>query len=210
MAFFSEKANHRHRRSRQVAVASPMIVVRGRSDGQVVVEARTASHSRLRTVVLASAAAILIWLVVAHSLVLYLADAAPKAALWFDAQQPQALINVADQLLNAHTAPPGSAAAGQGLQEPSAGATDSGTTAAEQTSAAPSGQASAPALAAPRSSNSAKVSSAFESFGQYQTVDLTAIREKAAGGALKRPARSAGATHSGSGRGCGRQCAGRV
>ena len=41
MAFFSTKANHRHRRSRQVAVASPMIVVRGRGDGQVVVEAKT-------------------------------------------------------------------------------------------------------------------------------------------------------------------------
>ena len=35
---------------------------------------------------------------VVHSLVLYLADAAPKAALWFDARQPQALINLADQL----------------------------------------------------------------------------------------------------------------
>jgi len=187
MAFFSAKANHRQRRSRQVAVASPMIVVRGRGDGEVVADAKTASHGRLRVVVLASAAAILIWLVVMHSLVLYLADAAPQAALWFDAQQPQALINVADQLLNAHTAAPGSAAAGQGLQEPSAGATDSGTPAAGQTSGAPSGQASAPAIAVPHPSNSAKVNSAFESFGQYQTVDLTAIREKAATALLSDP-----------------------
>jgi hypothetical protein len=185
MALFSTKANRRQRRSRQVAVASPMIVVRGRGEREVVADAKPASHGRLRTVVLASAAAILIWLVVAHSLVLYLADAAPKAALWFDAQQPEALINVADQLLNAHNAAPDGAAAGQGPQEPSAGAADSGATEPDQTSGAP--PASAPAIAAPQPSNSTKVNSAFESFGQYQTVDLAAIREKATTALLSDP-----------------------
>jgi tetratricopeptide (TPR) repeat protein len=54
---------------------------------------------RSRTVVLAVAAVILTWLVVSRSFVAFLADAAPRAALWLDGRQPEALVNVADQAL---------------------------------------------------------------------------------------------------------------
>lgn len=175
MAFFSTKTHHRRRHSQRVAMASPLIVARDRGEREVFAEGEKRSHGLLGTVALASAAAILIWLVVMHSLVLYLADAAPKTALWFDARQPQALINVADQLLNPAATARGTA--GQEGQEPSA--SDSNSSAASQTSAPPSAQRSTPLVGAGASSDSTKVNSAFESLGQYQTVDLAAVREKA-------------------------------
>jgi len=60
---------------------------------------------RLRMLVFAVAGLILIWLVVSRSLGAYLADAAPQAALWFDSQQPEALVNLADEALIAARAP---------------------------------------------------------------------------------------------------------
>jgi hypothetical protein len=59
----------------------------------------------LRIVVLSLSALVLIWLVVTRSFVTYLADAAPQAALWFDPQQPQALINLADQTISVMVKP---------------------------------------------------------------------------------------------------------
>lgn len=58
-------------------------------------------HLRLRPrmLVFAASGLLLIGLVVSRSLGAYLADAAPQAALWFDAQQPEALVNVADEAL---------------------------------------------------------------------------------------------------------------
>jgi hypothetical protein len=53
----------------------------------------------------------LVWQVVAHSFAAYLAPIAPGAALWFDPQQPAALVDLADRALNA---PKGSGGRGTG------------------------------------------------------------------------------------------------
>jgi hypothetical protein len=55
---------------------------------------------RPRTIVLAATAVILIWLVVSRSLAAYLAEAAPQSALWLNARQPEALLNLADLSIN--------------------------------------------------------------------------------------------------------------
>ena len=52
-----------------------------------------------RILVFAVSALILTWLVISHSLAAFLADALPRAALWLDARQPEALVNLADQAL---------------------------------------------------------------------------------------------------------------
>jgi hypothetical protein len=72
---------------------------------------------RRRTIVLAVCAVILTWLVVSRSLVAFLADTAPQAALWVDPRQPEALVNLADQAVNtATTAPVSVGAADETLQ----------------------------------------------------------------------------------------------
>jgi tetratricopeptide (TPR) repeat protein len=60
---------------------------------------------RSRTIVVAVAALVLIWLVVSRSVVAFLADSAPRAALWLDSRQPEALVNLADQAVNAAATP---------------------------------------------------------------------------------------------------------
>jgi hypothetical protein len=62
---------------------------------------RALMPKRTRTIVISVAAIVLVWLVVSRSLVAYLAGSAPAAALWLDSRQPEALVNVADQALNA-------------------------------------------------------------------------------------------------------------
>lgn len=57
------------------------------------------SHLRWCTLVLSVSALILTWLVVTRSLAAFFADAAPQVALWFNSQQPQALVNLADAAL---------------------------------------------------------------------------------------------------------------
>jgi len=56
---------------------------------------------RARTLIFAASALILTWLVLSRSLAAYLADTAPETALWFDPQQPEALVNLADQAIDA-------------------------------------------------------------------------------------------------------------
>src|SRR5437763_13241770 len=52
-----------------------------------------------RALIFAVSGLVLTWLVLSHSLAAFLADATPQAALWFDARQPQGLVNLADQAL---------------------------------------------------------------------------------------------------------------
>lgn len=62
-------------------------------------------RSPLRIIVLSLSAVVLIWLVASRSFTAYLADTAPQVALWFDPQQPQALVNLADQSIGAMVKP---------------------------------------------------------------------------------------------------------
>lgn len=134
-------------------------------------------YGQRRVLVLAIAAAVLIWLVVTRSLVLYLADAAPKAALWFNPRQPQALINMSVQKLNADLHPTdasrdvASTGAGAGTAD------DSGPQIAKAEGAPDNNKKAADSLGTPGEGD--KIKSAFESFGRYQTVDLAAIRSDA-------------------------------
>ena len=50
-----------------------------------------------RTITVAVSAVVLVWLVVTRSFAAYFADAAPRAALWLDSHQPEALVNLADR-----------------------------------------------------------------------------------------------------------------
>lgn len=56
---------------------------------------------RLQTIALCAVGVFLAWQVVSQSLAAYLADGAPEITLWLHPQQPSALINLADQALNA-------------------------------------------------------------------------------------------------------------
>lgn len=58
------------------------------------------SSFNLRAIVMVVAAGVLVWLIVCRSFAAYLADAAPAAALWLNADEPEALTNLADQALN--------------------------------------------------------------------------------------------------------------
>ena len=76
------------------------------------------AHFRMRprTAVLVGSAVVLAWLVVSRSIGAYLADAAPQAALWMDAQQPEALVTLAEQaVINANMALVATADIGSGL-----------------------------------------------------------------------------------------------
>ncbi len=73
----------------------------------------------LRTVALGGLAAILVWLVISRSLAAYLAEVSPQTALWLNPRQPEALVNLADQSLNAAqnvSRPSGADQAPQGSQ----------------------------------------------------------------------------------------------
>lgn len=62
--------------------------------------------ARSRAIVLAIVATMLLWGVISNSLVAYLAEVAPKTALYFDSHQPTALLALADANLNDRTATP--------------------------------------------------------------------------------------------------------
>jgi hypothetical protein len=140
-------------------------------------------QERLRTITLVVFALVLLWLVVSHSLALYLADVAPKAALWLSPGEPEALVNLADRSLNGasffganaevqraqgQTAGGGTSAAGSagGAAAQMSGTTDNNsngnTTAANDTG-----------------SGSEDVDAAFASVGRNQSVDLATIRAEA-------------------------------
>jgi hypothetical protein len=53
----------------------------------------------MRLAILAALGVLLAWEVISRSVAAYLADAAPRQALWLDARQPAALIKIADQIL---------------------------------------------------------------------------------------------------------------
>jgi hypothetical protein len=53
----------------------------------------------LQRTILGAIGLVLTWEVISRSGAAYLADVAPEAALWLDAQQPTALINLADRIL---------------------------------------------------------------------------------------------------------------
>jgi tetratricopeptide (TPR) repeat protein len=56
---------------------------------------------RPRAIAFTAVGVILTWLVLSQSFSAYLAAGAPQAALWLDPRQPEALVNFADQSLNA-------------------------------------------------------------------------------------------------------------
>ncbi len=62
---------------------------------------KTHRSRRARTVAVSVVAAFLVWQIGARSLAAYLAEVAPATALWFQPQQPSALVNLADRTLNA-------------------------------------------------------------------------------------------------------------
>jgi hypothetical protein len=61
----------------------------------------------LRIIILVGSGAFLTWLVISRSLPIYLAEVAPKSALWLRPGQPDALIDLADSALNGPAAPSG-------------------------------------------------------------------------------------------------------
>lgn len=82
---------------------------------------RSKPQRRVRAIGIAIAAVALAWLVLSHSFAAYLADGAPQAALWLNAQEPTALLNLADAAINVPqgaATPPGGAA--QAVQPPGA------------------------------------------------------------------------------------------
>jgi hypothetical protein len=138
--------------------------------------------TRLRTAVFAAVAVLLIWLVISRSLVLYLADVSPRAALWFNPQQSEALLNIADSSLNANSPVLGPVGADQG--SPNAEAETAAGANGAQGSAAQNSPPNNPASNdSPPGDNAAgvagRVGDSFQSLGQDHTVDLASIRAAA-------------------------------
>lgn len=65
----------------------------------------TLGRLRSRKAIIAVSAAVLVWLVISHSVAAFLADAAPRAALWLDPHQPDALVNLADAAMKTANVP---------------------------------------------------------------------------------------------------------
>jgi hypothetical protein len=196
MALLSEKSDRRHRGERRIAAATSSLSIGWDQDEQQsATKPNDQPQNRVRKLTLAACAVLLMWLVVSHSLVLYLADAAPKTALWLNPRQPEALVNLADQSLNANTPAFSAAFAGQGSQSQdtqnqdtqnqdtqshdtggSAAAVDGAPDAAGQTSAAEDKKPNGKAIAKSSSTDSEKVGSAFEAFRRNRSVDLSTVR----------------------------------
>jgi hypothetical protein len=108
----------------------------------------------LRTMIMAVSAGILVWLVITRSVAAYLAGVSPVTALWLNAQQPQALVNLADQAFNA----PASVNAPQGLTGQTPAAAKAGADAGNDQATFPS-----------------NFNQSFDVLGQHQAVDLSAV-----------------------------------
>jgi len=138
-----------------------------------------ASLQRLspRTIVLAAAAALLLWLVVIKSLAAYLADAAPNAALWFNARQPEALANLADRSLNSAlaTSAPSRGNAEQAT-EPRDGDSADGQASNQKPATGQAGSGNTSAVAADRAAFSIDLSHAFDAIDPSRSVDLATVR----------------------------------
>jgi tetratricopeptide (TPR) repeat protein len=157
------------------------LFARPRHEQPAAVKAEMQRPKYLRTMVLFALATLLAWLVVSHSLVLYLADASPKAALWFNRQDPLALINLADRSLNINTP----------FRAPEQGApnSDADHSASEVISRddavaqnlGPQGDQAKRKVIVGNNANAnlANVDATFASVGQYPSVDLSAIRSAA-------------------------------
>lgn len=124
------------------------------------------SRVNLRVAAVAAGAVLLTWLVLSRSVAAYLADTAPNSALWLNSSNPQALINLADRMLNGD----GGAGAGAARPEPSDPAPET----------PPGADAGAPTAAASRDAN--RPFAAFDDLGQRNSVDLTAVRAWAGAG----------------------------
>ncbi len=111
-------------------------------------------HLRWRTIILGAIGAVLIVLVVVHSFGAFLADAAPRAALWVDPDQPEALVNLADLALNTVTL------------------SDSGSTALQSRQSAESANGGQDAKDNPKGDkkNIDRAFSAFEAIGRNESV----------------------------------------
>jgi hypothetical protein len=126
---------------------------------------------RLQTIILAVAAVILIWLVVSRSFAAYLADVAPRAALWLSPQQPEALENLADAALN------GPVTANEQAGDP-----------ADQSAAEQKNSPDSDAKTAIRGEQySGDLKHAFEAVNQNRNVDLATVRKWAESALMQEP-----------------------
>jgi hypothetical protein len=125
---------------------------------------------RPKTAILGACALLLAWLVLSTSLAAYFADVAPRTALRLDGSQPQALTNLADQMLN--DAAERQPAADQAAAPQSDAGNDTGSAA--------NGDSANAALAN-------RAFSAFDLLGQKQSIDLGAVRAAAAAGLRREP-----------------------
>lgn len=173
MAFYSKQSQGRslarHAAGSMTPSASRNVEA---SDGTVLV------HDRTRMIGLAIFAALLIWLVIAKSLVPYLADNSPKVALRLSPGQPEALLNLADAALNGNSPLFGAGTPDQssilknraGLPPPPA----DGAAASNNVSKNASGDDRSEKQGAV--DDSEKINSAFAAVGRAQAVDLATVQ----------------------------------
>jgi hypothetical protein len=185
MALLSEIAPRRRRRSRPItAVISSVLFISHRHEQRTAMITDVQPQKRLRAIMLVFFAALLLWLVVSHSLALYLADVAPKAALWLSPGEPEALVNLADRSLNAGSPLFSVDAEGQRAQGQTAGSGTSaagpaGGAAAQMSGTTDNNSNGNTTAANDTGSASEDVDAAFASVGRNQSVDLATIRAEA-------------------------------
>ena len=126
---------------------------------------------KLRTAVFAGCALLLVWLVLSRSLAAYLAEVAPQAALRLNGGQPEALTNLAEQMLNDSGGTDGRAGATDQTPQKDAGTDASGAAGTEGTNSALANRAF----------------SAFDLISQKQSIDLPAVRAAAEAGLRHEP-----------------------
>jgi tetratricopeptide (TPR) repeat protein len=186
MVLLSETSHRRRRRSRPIAAAiSGLLFASHRREPRAAMKTEVQPRERLRTITLVVFALVLLWLVVSHSLALYLADVAPKATLWLSPGEPEALVNLADRSLNGG-APFFSAEAevqraqGQAAGSGTSAAGSAGGAAARTSGTMDNNSNDNTTTAADDSSNvSEDVDAAFKNVGRNQSIDLSTIRAEA-------------------------------
>lgn len=142
---------------------------------------RAKSRSRARALILAGCGVLLAWLVVSRSLVAYLADVAPQAALWLSPRQPEALTNLADRSLNSMPAPsaPLGSIADQTPNRSNNAASDHAGDAAPVADQSPQQKNDLP--------GARDLADTFAIFGQNRNVDLAQLRAEVISGLRKEP-----------------------
>jgi hypothetical protein len=193
MVLLSEMPNRRRLRSRRIAAAlSSLLFASHRHEARTTVKSKAQPEKRLRMITLAGFAVLLTWLVVSHSLAPYLADVAPKAALWLSPGEPEALVNLADRSLNASAPVFATDVADQGAQSQEAGAStsavDSAGDAATPTSQTEDNKSNSKTIVANNASaDSENINATFDIFGRYRSVDLATIRAEAESALMNDP-----------------------